>query len=232
MHYFGLFSKKISKPYVKFSCFLTNNNCLGNFSEKYQKFLCKQQKNALFWSIFKKISKACVKFSRAMAKNVIPWGIFEIVLKNLLRKQKKCTILAYSQQIFKTHRYFFEIYKLDEKYKLLGKFEKILKFFDKNSLEKLNFYLFLEKLLLKIEPSEIPSFFSNSFYNFGVGTFRVSPLPAPLIRYFIQEANIKLSTEILLIVKMRIVPKIAVRINNKIQNNFTIQLQQAPARWE
>ena len=32
--------------------------------------------------------------------------------------------------------------RLDEKHKLLGNFEKILKFFDKNSLEKLNFLFF------------------------------------------------------------------------------------------
>ena len=66
--------------------------------------------------------------------------------------------------------------RLDEKYKLLGNFEKILKFFDKNSLEKVNLYLFLEKLLLKIKPSEITSFFYNISFNFGGGgTFPVFP---------------------------------------------------------
>ena len=58
---------------------------------------------------------------------------------------------------------------MDEKYKLLGNFEKILKFVDKNSQEKLNLYLFLEKLLLKIEHSEITSIFYNNFFNFGGG---------------------------------------------------------------
>ena len=53
---------------------------------------------------------------------------------------------------------------MDAKYKLLGNFEKILKY-----LEKLNFFLFLEKLLLKIEPSEITSFFYNNFFQFGGG---------------------------------------------------------------
>ena len=51
---------------------------------------------------------------------------------------------------------------------------EILKYFDKDSLEKLNFYIFLEKLLRKIEPSEITSFlyiFSIS----GVGMFHVFP---------------------------------------------------------
>ena len=37
-------------------------------------------------------------------------------------------------------RYFFA--RFDEKHKLLGKFEKILKFFDENSIEKLNYYFF------------------------------------------------------------------------------------------
>ena len=65
---------------------------------------------------------------------------------------------------------------MDEKYKLLGIFEKTLKFFDKNSLEKLNFYLFLEKLLLKLEHSEITSFFYNIFsISGGGGTFPVFP---------------------------------------------------------
>ena len=37
-------------------------------------------------------------------------------------------------------RSFFE--RLDEKHKLLGNSEKILKFFDENSIEKLNFIYF------------------------------------------------------------------------------------------
>ena len=57
--------------------------------------------------------------------------------------------------------------RLDEKHKLLGNFEKSFKVFDKNSLGKLNFYRFLEKLLLKIEPSEITSFFYNNLFHFG-----------------------------------------------------------------
>ena len=54
-------------------------------------------------------------------------------------------------------RYFFA--RLDAKHKWLGNFEKI-------QLEKLNFLLFLENLLLKIEPSEITSFFNNNFSRF------------------------------------------------------------------
>ena len=63
---------------------------------------------------------------------------------------------------------------MDEKYKLLGNFEKILKFFDKNSLENFTFYLFLEKLLLKIA-FENNIIFLQHFFNFGGGTFPVPP---------------------------------------------------------
>ena len=39
--------------------------------------------------------------------------------------------------------------RLDENYKLFGNFEKTLEIFDENSIEKLNFYLFLEKVVAK-----------------------------------------------------------------------------------
>ena len=44
-----------------------------------------------------------------------------------------------------------------------GKFEKILKFFDENQQKNWIFTYFREILLLKIEPSEITSFFYNNF---------------------------------------------------------------------
>ena len=53
-------------------------------------------------------------------------------------------------------RYFFAI--LDEKHKLLCTFEKILKIYDENSIEKLNFNYFWN-MLLQLDPSEITSFF-------------------------------------------------------------------------
>ena len=64
-------------------------------------------------------------------------------------------------------RYFFA--RLDEQHKLLGNFEILLKIFEKNSIEKWHFKLFLEKLLLKIEPSEMTSFFYNNFFPFRGG---------------------------------------------------------------
>ena len=78
---------------------------------------------------------------------------------------------------------------LDEKPKLLGNFEKILKFFDENSIEKLNslfffyFLFFFENLFQKIELSEITPFFYNNFFGFGGGEFPpFPPLATPLRR--------------------------------------------------
>ena len=74
-------------------------------------------------------------------------------------------------------RYFFA--RLDEKRKLLGNFEKIL---EENSIEKMIFLLFLEKLLLNIEPWKITPDFYNIFSDFGGGgTFPCSPLPGAYV---------------------------------------------------
>ena len=55
-------------------------------------------------------------------------------------------------------------------------FDEILKILDENSIEKLTSKLFLENLMLKIEPSEITSFFYNNFFHFrGVERSRCSP---------------------------------------------------------
>ena len=52
---------------------------------------------------------------------------------------------------------------MDEKYKLLGNFEKFSKIVDTSSIEKIEFLTTFGKSLLKIGPSEITSFFSNNF---------------------------------------------------------------------
>ena len=65
------------------------------------------------------------------------------------------------------------------KTQIVGKFEKILKIFDENAIEKLNFYFIiifiLENLLLKIEPSEITPFFYSNFSVSGGGISHFSP---------------------------------------------------------
>ena len=68
---------------------------------------------------------------------------------------------------------------MDEKHKLLGNFEKILKFFDENSIEKLNFvFLFFRQFVTKNRAFEIRPFFYNIFSVWGVSP--LSPLATPL----------------------------------------------------
>ena len=62
---------------------------------------------------------------------------------------------------------------MDERHKLLENFEKSLKFFDDNSIEKMNFLLFLENLLLK------RAFGNNTIFTaiFSVSGVGISPFP-------------------------------------------------------
>ena len=73
-------------------------------------------------------------------------------------------------EILKTLRYLFAGF--GEMHKFLRNFEKILKIFAKNSLEKYNFKLYLEMLLQKIDPPEITPFFDNF-------SIRRKSLPSP-----------------------------------------------------
>ena len=75
---------------------------------------------------------------------------------------------------------------MDEKRKLLGNFEKILKIFDENSWIFILFFffilffiLFFENLLLKIEPSKITPVFYNNIFGFGGGDFPLPPWLPP-----------------------------------------------------
>ena len=77
-------------------------------------------------------------------------------------------------QVYNTHAFIFR--RLDKKHKLLGKFEKILKIFDENSIEKLNFIMIFGKFVTKNRASEITPFFYNNFFGFGGDP----PLPPPL----------------------------------------------------
>ena len=143
-------------------------------------------KNALFQPILNKILKPSVNFSRVWTKYTNCWEILRKFSKISLENSKKCISLAYSQQNLKNLREFFA--RLDVKFKLQGNFEKILQIFDKNSIAKLHFYLFLEKLWLKIEPSEITTFFYNNIFNFVErGRSLCSPLAAPMAVLSIRE---------------------------------------------
>ena len=77
-------------------------------------------------------------------------------------------------------RYFFA--RLDEKHKLLGNFEKILKVFDENSLEKLNFlflfFIFFRKFVTQNRAFGNNTIFLQQFFRFRGGEF--PPLPPRL----------------------------------------------------
>ena len=79
----------------------------------------------------------------------------------------------------------------DEKHKFFVNFKHILKISDDIN-RKAAFETFLETLFIKIEHSEITSFFYNNFFNFGGGTLPVFPLATPLLRTYQQQ---KLASE-------------------------------------
>ena len=70
---------------------------------------------------------------------------------------------------------------------------------DENSIEKLHFLLFLENLLVKIEPSEITPFFYNN--SFGFGGRIPPPKSAYEFEYYFLNMNVeKYIVKILLII--------------------------------
>ena len=92
---------------------------------------------------------------------------------------KKCIILANFSTFFKNHAFNFRAF--GRKIQMAGKI--LRNFWKKTQWEKMIFLLFLEKLLLKIEPWKITSDFYNNFSDFGGGGRRnvpVSPPPAPM----------------------------------------------------
>ena len=73
---------------------------------------------------------------------------------------------------------------MDEKPKLLGNFEKILKFFDENSIETLNFlflfFIFFRKFVTKNRAFGNNTIFLQQFFRFrGGGEFPPSPWLRP-----------------------------------------------------
>ena len=144
------------------------SNCNGNYSSTvdYLEFLYK------FHGIFSKIVKNFHPLPDSFS------GFKTNLLRFSLKIAQKCLILVYFQKITKPGVKFPRVLMTNTNC------WEILRNFDKNSLEKLNFYLFLEKLLLKIEPSEIISFFYNNFFNFGGDVPCVPPGGATGLWYY------------------------------------------------
>ena len=135
-----------------------------------------------FSIFFTKFKKLCVDFLRVWTKNPNCWEILRKFSKNLKIFLTQIVKNALFQHIFK------KVNKQCVNFsRVLTKntncweiFEKFLKIFDQNSIGKLNFYRFVEKLLLNTAPSEITSFFYNIFFRFGGGVPRSPTLATPL----------------------------------------------------
>ena len=65
-----------------------------------------------------------------------------------------------------------------------GEFEKILKTFDDNSMEKLNFYLFLGKVVAKNRNVGNNIIFLQHFFRLGGGGGLNPPYPPPCVRHW------------------------------------------------
>ena len=92
--------------------------------------------------------------------------IFENLQKIPEENWKKCCIFAYfATKISKPFAKFSRVWTKNTI--VWGNFEKILEIFDKNSMENCIFIYFWENFLLKIETSEITSFFYNNFFRLG-----------------------------------------------------------------
>ena len=108
--------------------------CIEIFTPFHRKFfLRKLRKMHYFRRFLTKFNQPCVDFLRVWTKNTIYWKFWE--------NCEKCIILAdFSQNL--TNQIFCAF---GRKTQIVGKFwdfEKILKFFDENSIEKLNFLFF------------------------------------------------------------------------------------------
>ena len=87
-------------------------------------------------------------------------------------------MLVYSQQNLKNTALIFRTF--GQKYKLLGNFQKILKFFDKNSL-KIEFLSICGKVVAKNRAFGNNIIFLQQIFSIlGRGTFPVFPLAAPM----------------------------------------------------
>ena len=150
------------------------HNCLGNFEKIFKNLFSKYQQMLYFSLVSKYFQNSALNFRAFWRKTQLFGEVLRKLSKVSRENSKKFISLAYSQLNSQNEVFFFA--RLDEKYKLFGNFEKSLKFFGKKKLEKLNFYLFLERLSLKIEPSEIPSFFDNNFSISGVRNAPYVPL--------------------------------------------------------
>ena len=100
--------------------------------------------------------------------------IFLTFFKRFLKEiPKNAIILSYFSENLTNSALIFRAFW--RKTKIVWKFWENFEIFDKNSIGKLNLNDFLESFLLKIEPSEITSFFDNNFFHFEEGDVSCRP---------------------------------------------------------
>ena len=107
------------------------------------------------------------------------WENFRKFWKFSSENCKKYIILAYFSNNLTNFAFIFCAF--GRKTQIVGKSWENFEIFWWKFLRKIEFFIFLENLLLKIELSEITPFFYNIFFGFG-GGFPPSPLATPLIR--------------------------------------------------
>ena len=109
------------------------------------------------------------------------WENFENLQKIPEENCKNCCIFAYFAKKFQKHAFNFRAF--GRKTIGWGNFEKILKIFDENSIEKLNFYLFLGKFVAKYRNFGNNIIFLQQFFPVRGG---FEPPNPPCLRHWLQ----------------------------------------------
>ena len=135
-----------------FARFDEKHNLLESFEKIFENFPKKIAKNALFLHICQKnLTNHSLIFCAFGRKTKIGANFlreFSKIFKKILQKFAKMHYFSiFFNKINKPMRSFFAVWA--KKHKLLGKFEKILKFFDENSIATLHFLIIFGKFVTK-----------------------------------------------------------------------------------
>ena len=138
-----------------------------------------------FNRFFIKFNKPCVSFLCVWTKHTSYWKFWENFRKfwkSFFWKSIKMHYLADFSN--KVTNYALLFCAFGRKTQIVGKFWEKFENFGRKLNRKMIFLLFLEKLLLNIEPWKITPDFYNTFSRFrGGGTFQCSPLPGTYAKH-------------------------------------------------
>ena len=183
MHYFSIFQKNFNKPCVNFFEFGRKTQIVGKFWENLLKIFIKKWQKMNYFSIFSiEFNKPCLNFLRVWSKMTIYWKFWENFprfWKFFFRKLQEMHYFSiFFKQVNKLCVHFLRVWTKNTNY------WEILKFFDKNSLENLNFlfFIFFRKFVTKNRAFGNNTIFYNKFFGFGGGgDFPLSPLAMSLL---------------------------------------------------